>query len=233
MTDGEKIVYRHEFKYFISSAELGILKYRIGAVMQRDPHAGEEGRYNVRSLYFDDCRDRCFYDNENGVDPRAKYRIRIYDRSADFISLELKIKENGMTRKLSCRLTKEEAGRLMEGKCPDALSGRPRIIQGLCADMLTNGMRPKIIVDYDRYPFVYRDGNVRVTFDTSVSSSADVASFFDGTVAKRPVLPAGLQLLEVKYDEFLPDVIYRALGLDDLRRTAFSKYYLCRKYSIK
>jgi hypothetical protein len=41
-----------------------------------------------------------------------------------------------------------------------------------------------------------------------------------------------MHLMEVKFDEFLPDYIYRALMLDNLQQTAFSKYYLCRKYSL-
>ena len=46
-------------------------------------------------------------------------------------------------------------------------------------------------------------------------------------------MPVGMQLMEVKCDEFIPDYIYRALQLDDLIQTAFSKYYLCRKLNIQ
>ena len=44
-------------------------------------------------------------------------------------------------------------------------------------------------------------------------------------------MPPGQQLLEVKYDAYLPDFIYRSLQLSSLRQTAFSKYYLCRKFT--
>ena len=45
-------------------------------------------------------------------------------------------------------------------------------------------------------------------------------------------MPAGMHVLEVKYDEFLPDYIYKGIELENLQRTAFSKYYLCRKYHM-
>ena len=45
-------------------------------------------------------------------------------------------------------------------------------------------------------------------------------------------MPAGAQLMEVKYDAFLPDVIYRGLNLGTLSQTSYSKYYLCRKYHL-
>ena len=46
--------YRHEFKYLISKADAELLKRRLPHFMERDPHAGETGRYTIRSLYFDD-----------------------------------------------------------------------------------------------------------------------------------------------------------------------------------
>ena len=94
------------------------------------------------------------------------------------------------------------------------------------------GLHPVIIVDYDRIPYIYEHGNVRVTFDTNISSSANISAFFDPEILKRPIMPKGQHVMEVKFDGFLPDVIKQILNLGELRRTSFSKYYLCRKYSI-
>ena len=41
----------------------------------------------------------------------------------------------------------------------------------------------------------------------------------------------GQQLLEVKYDAYLPDYIYRSLQLENLRQEAFSKFYISRRFS--
>ena len=88
-----------------------------------------------------------------------------------------------------------------------------------------------MIVEYDRIPYVYRSGNVRITLDTGLSSSRDVSRFLDPELPRRPVMPTGMQLLEVKYDAYLPDFIYQSLQLSSLRQTAYSKYALCRRYT--
>ena len=222
--------YRHEFKYLITNAQLALLKARARAVMKPDSHTGDGGIYNIRSLYFDDCDNTCFYENENGTDPREKLRIRIYNHSPERITLECKRKERGKTLKTSCRLTKEQTQALMDGRIPQG--EHPPLLAKLCVYMNVRRMRPAIIVEYDRIPYDNRAGNVRVAFDTNISSSSKIDGFLSGDVPKRLVLPSGMQLLEVKYDEFFPDHIYRALQLGELEQTAFSKYYLCRKYSF-
>ena len=74
---------------------------------------------------------------------------------------------------------------------------------------------------------------VRVTFDRNIRSSSEVARFFDAGCSFRPVLPAGTNMMEVKFDELLPDFISASLQTGLLSHTSFSKYYLCRKYSLR
>ena len=120
----------------------------------------------------------------------------------------------------------------MEGKALEETESMPPLLHKLNLEIKTRLLRPVVIVEYDRIPFVYRNGNVRLTFDTNVSSSADVRAFLSEKLPKRPIMMAGMQLLEVKFDEYLPDYIYRAVNLGQLQQTAFSKYYLCRKYRL-
>lgn len=223
--------FRHELKYPLTNAQMAMLKNRINHLLQPDPHTGPDGSYTIRSLYFDDYQNRCFYENENGTDPREKFRIRIYNHSTERITLECKRKERGKTLKTSCRLTEEQTRLLMAGKVIPEIASQPPLLQKLTMQMLMRRMRPVVIVEYDRIPYVYKDGNVRVTLDTNVCSSGEIDRFLDEQIPKRPIMPMGQQLLEVKYDEFLPDFIYRNLQLEDLRQTAYSKYYLCRKYA--
>lgn len=224
--------YRHEFKYVISNAQIPLLKSRVDTLMQRDPHAGPDGMYNIRSLYFDDYQNRCYYENENGTDPREKFRIRIYNHSCERITLECKRKEHGKTLKTSCPLTLKQAEQLIAGQIPGEIESLPPLLRKLALQMLTRRMRPVVIVEYDRIPYIYKNGNVRVTFDTQISSSSQIAGFFSGEIPRRPIMPAGRQLMEVKFDEYLPDFIYRNLNLNHLQHTAYSKYYLCRKHAL-
>lgn len=223
--------FRHELKYVISVAQLRMIQNRINHMLPLDSHVGAKGAYTIRSLYFDDYENRCFYENENGTDPREKFRIRIYNHSADRILLECKRKERGKTLKTACPLTVAQTKILMEGMILPNISQQPPLLQKLTAQMLTRQLRPVVMVEYDRIPYIYQNGNVRITLDTNVSSSKAIGCFLDEIIPKRPVMPTGQQLLEVKYDAYLPDFIYQNLQLQDLRQTAYSKYYICRKFT--
>lgn len=228
--DSNKVTYRHEVKYTISASEIPILRNRIKGIMQPDPHAGSDGIYTVRSMYFDDYRNRCFYENENGNDPREKFRIRIYNQSTERISLECKRKERGKTQKLSCPLSLEQALALMQGQAFALQPEHPALLKKLLLQMQMQQLKPVVIVEYERIPLVYRDGNVRVTFDTNISASSDIHDFFLPQIFKRPIMQAGQHLMEVKFDDFLPDTIYQILNLVRLQQAAYSKYYLCRRF---
>ena len=224
--------FRHEYKYIVSTGEQAIIKNRIGCLLPLDKHASDTGAYSIRSLYFDDCYDSCMKENEDGTDPREKFRIRIYNHSTERITLECKRKERGKTLKTSCPLTLEQTQSLMEGKALSNISDLHPLLQKLTAKMLMHRFRPVIIVEYDRVPYVYKNGNVRITLDTNISSSQDIKGFLSESIVKRPIMPVGQSILEVKYDEYFPDYIYRSLQLQNLRQTAFSKYYICRKFTV-
>ena len=227
-----EVKFRHEYKYPVTDAEIAMLRSRLRTIVQPDPHV-KDGMYNIRSLYFDDYDDRCYKENEDGTDPREKFRIRIYNHSAARIMLECKRKEHGKTLKTSCPLAIEQAEQLMRGEYLRDISFQPPVLKKLTYAMMTRRMRPVVIVEYDRIPYVYKNGNVRITFDTNISSSGDILSFFKEETAKRQIMPVGRQLMEVKFDEFIPDHIYRALQLGDLQQSAYSKYYLCRRFEIR
>ena len=224
--------YRHEFKYLCSYGELMTLKVRLQGLVSLDTHVGESGVYNIRRLYFDDIYDTCYRENEAGTDPREKFRIRIYDHSSERISLALKRKVRGKTQKLSCLLTEEQCRGLMEGEIPVLQENSPALLRKLCLLMQTRHMRPKVIVEYERVPYVYPHGNVRITMDENISASNRTDRFLERQIPLRPILEAGQHILEVKYDEYLPDGIYRTIQSGNLRQTAFSKYYLCRRYHL-
>ena len=136
MTDNLK--FRHEFKYIMSNAELSLIKNRLNGLMPTDKHTGESGRYNIRSLYFDDYYNRYYYENENGTEPREKFRIRIYNHSTDRIMLECKRKERGKTLKTSCPLTVEQTKTLMRGEYLRDIASLSPLLQKLTLLMMTN-----------------------------------------------------------------------------------------------
>lgn len=227
--------YRHEYKYPLTNGQILVEDAKISAIAFKDVHVGETGFYNVRSLYFDDYENSCYMANENGVDEREKFRIRIYNQSAERISLELKEKIRGKTSKSACLISESQCRQLMKGQIPTVIDSSQRVLNKLAYLMAVRLMRPAVIVDYDRVPYIYRldDANVRVTFDKNITSISDVSTFLDKKVYGRGVMPVGHALMEVKFDSFLPDEIYSLLQLEGLTASTFSKYYLCRKFMVK
>lgn len=220
--------YRHEYKYLLDPAAEGILRVKAGAVLMPDPHVGANGTYLVQSAYFDDAEDSCLRENLSGTDPRSKFRIRYYNRDTGLIQLEKKSKNHGMCLKESCAITREECETFLRGETPAVTPQMDEIKQRLFIETRLRGLRPVCIVAYERIPWIYPGGNVRITFDRKLASSRDLGKFLTGDYLKRPVWPLGESLLEVKWDEVLPRHIREALQMDSLEWTAFSKYYMCR-----
>ena len=220
--------YRHEYKYLIDAPQEAILRVRAGGILQPDPHTDTAGAYTVRSVYLDDVFDSCLNDNLLGAEPRSKLRLRYYGDDPGTLRLEKKTKRAGMTRKEAVPLTRAEGECLLAGGYPSVGPDAPALKQRLIAEAMQRGLRPRTIVTYERVPFVYPGGNVRVTFDRMLSSSDETAKFLTRDYLTRPVLPAGASVMELKWDELLPSFIRETLQLEGLQWTAFSKYYMCR-----
>lgn len=224
--------YRNELKYVISVQQMAVLRSRARFLMALDEHTDGSGKYNIRSVYFDDYRNNCYFENEDGISPREKFRIRIYNASAEEIHLEVKRKEGGKTHKDSCLLSIDQCSAFLEGRGLQDDSGYPPVLRKFGLKYRSELYRPKVIVEYEREPYVYEDGNVRITFDTFIRSSNRTEAFFKKDMYARSVMPAGFHLMEVKYDGFLPDILYKGMQIGNLQQETFSKYYLCRRYSL-
>ncbi len=227
--------WRHEYKYLVSEGQIEILEGRAAGIMKKDPHVCTGGRYsgfyNIRSVYFDDLYNTAYLENEDGEDPREKFRIRIYNHSDDRITLELKQKRDTKCLKTSCPLSREQSEVLIRGGCLPPDASYPPPLQKLLYGIRTRALHPVVIVEYDRIPYVCTIGNVRVTLDKNIRSCSECALFFEDEIPMRSVMITGQHILEVKWDELLPDVIYQAMMLENLQWTGFSKYYFCRRYS--
>ncbi len=220
--------YRHEWKHILNIGDLLILRSRLRAILESDPHAAD-GKYQVRSLYFDNLEDKALREKINGVNIREKFRIRLYNGDPSVIHLEKKSKRNGLGTKCSAGLTAEEAQKIVDGDLDwMPISDRP-LVQELYSRMRHQGMRPKTMVDYTREPFVFRPGNVRVTLDYDIRTGLNCTDFLNPQAITIPAGDAPL-LVEVKWDEFLPSIIRDAVSIPDRRVGSFSKYAQCRVY---
>ena len=224
--------FRNEHKYICSAAQLSELKVRLAALMTPDPHSEADGQYRVRSLYLDTYDNRLMRENEDGTSPREKWRIRSYNLDRRYVSLECKMHEGDRVRKQICSIPAALLDEILHDHWPQISPQTPPLLNRFLTLHYTQLLHPTVIVDYMRTPLLFSEGNVRVTFDCGIASGAELTRYWDEDAALRPVLPAGRELLEVKFDDFLPGSVQQAMQMRDLQRTSFSKYYLSRRYHL-
>ena len=220
--------YRHEIKHLITQADAIAIRNNLTAIAESDPHVKDDGSYTIRSLYFDDMRNTALWEKLDGVNERRKFRIRYYNDDLSFIMLECKQKRDNVGCKLQQRLTEDEVRKIMDGDISwMATSGKPLLVT-LYVEMKSKQLKPKCVVEYKRIPFVYGPGNVRVTIDWNIRTGPP-GQFLDPAGLTLPV-DGDPMLLEVKWDEYLPNAIRRAADLKGRYQGAFSKYATCRMY---
>lgn len=220
--------YRSEQKHLLSEADICCLRSRLSGLMCRDVHAESSGVYRIRSLYFDTYTDRALAEKLFGTRFREKFRLRCYGEDYSHINLEKKIKNDMGTLKVSAPITSEDCSRLLCGDIDFLRYSEQELLRELYVKMKSELLRPKVIVEYSREAFVCPEGNVRVTFDTDIRSGLSSVDFLDRDLLSVP-LGAELNVLEVKYDGFLPEHIAAALNIADRSRCAFSKFAAARR----
>lgn len=219
--------FRHEIKHEINYSDMITIRQRLSTVAYSDPHT-IDGKYYIRSLYFDNLSDKALMEKINGMSRREKFRIRYYNGDTSVIHLEKKSKIDHLGNKQSAPLIEQQAQSIVDGDISWMLNSEYPLVRELYYKMSTQGIAPKTIVDYTREPFIFPAGNVRVTLDYNIRSGMRCTDFLDPCCVTVPVSDS--IILEVKWDGFLPDIIRDAVSLSDRREGAFSKYAACRIY---
>ncbi len=223
--------FRHELKYKIGYLQYMELKNRLKSVMQSDAHAGSDGKYLIRSIYFDNYLDKALREKTDGVPWREKFRIRYYNDDFSYIILEKKIKNHAICMKLDAEISEKECRDLLEGRILWMREHSSVLVQELYTKMHYHLLRPRVLVSYIREPYIYDAGNVRITFDSDIRTTLYHRDFLEEKVADISTAdwPQDM-VLEVKYDAFLPEIIHKALQIGTIRQQAFSKYEACRRF---
>jgi len=222
--------YRHELKYEISYGDYLCIRQRVRGVMKSDEHA-VDGKYRIRSVYFDNISDKALREKVNGNQLREKFRIRYYGDDFSRITLEKKIKHDNLCMKVGAGLTLEECWKILRGDTEFMRSHPESLVQELYCKMKSQLLRPRVLVSYTREPYVFAAGNVRVTFDMDIRTTLWHPGFFEDIVFDIPAgeTPSNV-IMEVKFDDFLPEVIQHVIQAPGVRQQAFSKYGVCRRF---
>lgn len=222
--------YRHELKHFINYGDYLSLKSRLKQVAKQDDHVDENGIYMVHNFYFDDINDKALFEKIMGVNEREKYRLRYYNNNTNMIRLEKKSKRNGLGQKQMALLTRAEAEKIIEGDYDWIKDNNNPILYDFYNQVKNKFLKAKTISTYKREPYIFRAGNVRVTIDSEMKTGLSSNDFFNTKVPMVPSVHPNTMLLEVKFDEFLPDVIRDILQTNYRQATAYSKYAMSRNY---
>ena len=221
---------RHELKYFINPAEVEALRGRLKPVLELDSHCVGGRPYVIRSLYFDDIDDSAFYDKQAGVMHRDKYRIRIYRHLDKEIFLERKRKLGELIQKSSVQITRRLCEQLIAGDPTGLQRSNNPLLQDVYVQMRTRLLRPKVIVDYAREAYLHPAEDTRITFDLSLRSALHSVDLFNPRLPTVCPHDRNVEILEVKFNNYLPDYIAGLLHGVEAERSAVSKYILCRRY---
>ena len=224
---------RHELKYFITPSEMTVLRSVLTPVMQLDPNGNENNEYHIRSLYFDTINDDALEEKIAGVGNRKKYRMRIYNFSDKVIKLECKSKYGDLISKQSVTIPRELAEQLIAGDPEGLQRMRHPLLHDMFREMRTRLLRPAVIVDYVREAYIHPAEEVRITFDKTLRTGLFSHDMFNKDIPTYPVFDDPVEILEVKYDEFLPSYIQSILSGITAQHSAISKYTHCRRYENK
>ena len=223
--------YRHELKFEIPYADYVAMRTRLSLIMKSDPHVNSDGRYRIRSIYFDNSDDKALREKIDGIAKREKFRIRYYNDDFSFITLEKKMKINDLCLKYDAVITEEECRKILKGDTSWMLDSDNELIKEFYAKMKYQRLKPRVLVSYVREPYIYQAGNVRVTFDSKIRTTLYDQEFLKENVSDLNAADTPeYMLLEVKYDKYLPDIIRDVVQMNGARQQAFSKYGACRRY---
>jgi hypothetical protein len=224
------VKFRHEIKHFINYSDYLQIKNRLRFVAKLDTSSGDNGKYKIRSLYFDNLYDKALLEKLNGINNRKKFRIRFYNDDTSFIRLEKKCKINGLTQKLGTRITKEQCTKILSNDLEWIKDTKDALLVEFYSKCNYLLLKPRTIVDYIREAYIFEPGNVRVTFDMDVKSGLYSKDLYEKDLPSIGSIQNNSIILEVKYDEFLPQVITDLIQTNNRQATAISKYASCRIY---
>lgn len=219
--------YRQEIKQLLTPVQTILLQQRIAAILPPDEHSGADESYTIRSVYFDTLEDSAYEEKDAGISEREKIRIRFYDYSSQVIKLERKEKKENLIYKEAVSISKETADAVFAGNYDSLLSlhcGLGDYVYGLG---VSSGLHPAVVVDYVRKAYVYPVGNVRITFDSALRAGRPGIPFWEPGMVSDVL--SGQTILEIKFNQFLPEHIRMVLESVTGEKIALSKYTLCRQ----
>lgn len=224
---------RFEIKYILNKNLSQIIQDKISNFMSLDNFAKEfpNNKYFVRSLYYDSEKFINFHQKTDGLKIRYKFRIRTYSKELNKLSiifLEKKGRFNERTYKIRKKIdninyklfiTDCDKMKIAEKYKNDPLIGQ------FVFDCYRKKIKPKVIIDYYRKPYINKTGvYFRLTFDSQLNSIA-TGDLYPKNLMFKQTIP-GYEILEVKFDRTIPPWFQKIIQTYNLKRLSVSKFVL-------
>ena len=230
-----QILYRYEFKYILNKKISDQIEKETLNFMDYDEHVNKESnnKYFVRSLYFENNFSSNFYEKADGMKIRRKYRLRTYSNIFDpkvpiFFEVKGRISERTYKKRINIKnkylnlfLSQSQNFNLLN------LYPNNEMIINFIFDSFRKNLKPLILVDYKRRPYINKFGlYFRLTFDTNLLSSKTNNLFSNDKYSPWLECKAGYTILEVKFDRSIPAWFHRIIQCYNLKRKSVSKFVL-------
>jgi len=226
---------RFEMKYIIRKSISESIQKEIRNFMIYDGYANKELKKNyfVRSLYFENNNYSNFNEKVDGVKLRHKYRIRTYSNKLDKntpIFLELKGRENERTYKIRFFIEQNDLNLFFDKKNYFKLKKTyldNYLIERFIFDCYRKNLSPKILVDYNRTPYINKSGlYFRLTFDNNIFSLSNSSLYSTSLNSGCRECLAGFTILEVKFESSIPAWFQRIVQNYQLQIRSISKFVI-------
>ena len=230
---------RYEFKYFLNKKISNEIKNHIRKFMIIDKFANNfsDKNYFVRSIYFDNEFNSNFDEKVDGHRIRKKFRLRYYNKNLKNspIFLETKGRNLERTYKRRVKLDLEDFDLIMKEKSFNTLLQKypdSSTIQEFIFEYYKKRLKPKVLVDYFREPYVNKHGlYFRLTFDQNLKCTNLDNNLKNITTNQQLMCKAGSTILEVKFDRSIPLWFHRIIQSYNLTRQSISKFVLGMCYT--
>lgn len=222
----KEIFSRYELKYLIPFQTYKALVEEMAPYMRFD-RFGEEGKYNIVSLYFDSPDQKIYYETRNKLKFRQKLRLRIYDGAGleDAAFFEVKQKYNNVVNKRRTLIILKDAYNYLNGTEIEKLNISNTQIMGEVNNFKERyDLHPEVVVSYDRQAFHgIQDEDLRVTFDYNLMCRRDDLHIENGPQGKLFV-DQDMVILEVKVTHSVPLWLSRLLAKYECPKKSVSKF---------
>ncbi len=218
---------RFELKYLISYAQVAAFVRSLDPYVKTDANSEEERGYPIHSVYWDSDEWTLFWEKIEGLKDRRKLRVRRY-AGADYAFVEIKHRTDRTLQKRRTKLPLDTVLRTFRW-ADDSLDDSETLADPVINEALylkyTHRLRPRMAISYRRHAYFGRfEPSLRITVDTRVQyhpKETDIAAPFE---TGSYVLDPRIAILEIKFNDRVPDWLVRTVASHGLEMTRMSKF---------